>query len=96
MPSWDDVLAPHYNVVTRKSGDELVVVVPERGKFVVLNATGALVLHLADGTRTIRDIADAIAKKFGVDVKKAELDILNFADSLVERGVLISVKHQTG
>jgi len=61
MLNWDDVLTKAPAIVTRESGDELVVVLPEQGKFVVLNATGARMLRLTDGIRTLREIARAIA-----------------------------------
>jgi len=93
---WDDVLAPRLEVVTRESDNELVVVLPNQGKYIVLNATGARVLRLADGSRTLRDIAEAVAVEFGMDAGRVEMDILRFAGSLVERGVLTSVKQATG
>jgi coenzyme PQQ biosynthesis protein PqqD len=74
--------------VTRESDGELVVVLPEKGKFVVLNATGARVLHLSDGTRTLRDIADTLAAEFDADQTQVEGDVLRFAEALVDRGAL--------
>lgn len=91
MLSWDDVLAMESTIVTRESDDELVVVLPEQGKFVVLNATGARMLHLADGARTLREIANAIALEFNADPAQVEGDVLRFAQSLVERGALSAV-----
>jgi len=91
MLSLDDVLAPRPDVITRESEGELVVVIPDRGKFVVLNATGARVMSLADGERPLRAIAVAIADEFGADAARVERDVLNLAVSLVERGVLYTV-----
>ena len=91
MPSLDDVLASRPDVITRESEGELVVVIPDRGKFVVLNATGARVLALADGAHTLRAIAATIADEFSVDVARVERDVLNLVNSLVERGVLYVV-----
>jgi hypothetical protein len=93
MLSWDDVLVLESTVVTRESGNELVVVLPEQGKFVVLNATGARMVHLVDGVRTLREIANAIALEFSADSAQVESDVLRFAKSLVERGALLEVKH---
>jgi coenzyme PQQ biosynthesis protein PqqD len=70
----------------------LVVVLPEHGKFVVLNATGARVLYLSDGTRTLREIADTLAAEFGADQTQVEADVLRFAQALVERGALHVLK----
>lgn len=89
MLNWDDVLAAAPTLVTRESEDELVVVLPEQGKFVVLNATGARVLHLSDGTRTLREIADTLAAEFGADQAQVEADVLRFAQALVDRGALL-------
>ena len=88
MLSWDDVLVKKPDVVTRASDDELVVVLPEQGKFIVLNATGARVLELSDGTRTLREIAAAIASEFDADQAVVEGDVLRFAGTLVEREAL--------
>jgi len=88
MLNWDDVLAAALDLVTRESDGELVVVLPEKGKFVVLNATGARVLQLSDGTRTLREIADTLAAEFGADQTQVDGDVLRFAQALVERGAL--------
>lgn len=88
MLNWDDVLAAASTLVTRESDGELVVVLPEQGKFVVLNATGARVLHLSDGTRTLREIADTLAAEFAADPSQVEGDVMRFAQSLVDRGAL--------
>lgn len=96
MLSLDDVLTRKPGVVTQASDDELVVVLPEQGKFIVLNATGARVLTLSDGTRSLREIATAIATEFDADPAAVERDVLHFADTLVERAALIVPPHVAG
>ncbi len=93
MLSWDDVLVVNPTIVTRESDDELVVVLPEQGKYVVLNATGARMLRLTDGARTLREIATAVALEFDADQARVESDVLRFAQSLIERGALTVVTH---
>ena len=88
MLNWDDVLVAAPTLVTRESDRELVVVLPEQGKFVVLNPTGARVLHLSDGTRTLREIADTLAVEFSADQAQVESDVLRFAQALADRGAL--------
>jgi hypothetical protein len=88
MLSLDDVLKTDPKVISRESEDELVVVQPDKGKFVVLNATGAKVVELADGVRTLGEIAAEIAETFGVAQDRVEADVLTFAASLKERGIL--------
>jgi coenzyme PQQ biosynthesis protein PqqD len=89
MPSLDDVLMTSERVVTREAEDELVVVLPEKGKFVVLNATGAEMVQLADGERTLGEIAVEIAERFDTDLDRVQTDVLKFAQDLTSRGVLV-------
>jgi coenzyme PQQ biosynthesis protein PqqD len=89
MPSLDDVLVTSERVVTREAEDELVVVLPEKGKFVVLNATGAEMVQLADGERTLGEIAVEIAERFDTDLDRVQTDVLKFAQDLTSRGVLV-------
>jgi len=88
MLNWADVVIKKPDVVTRASDDELVVVLPEQGKFIVLNATGARILELADGTHTLHEIATAIADEFAADQDRVETDVLQFAETLVDRQAL--------
>jgi hypothetical protein len=88
MLNWNDVLAPALTLVTRESAGELVVVLPDKGKFVVLNATGARVLQLSDGTRALREIADTLAAECGADQAQVDGDVQRFAQALVDRGAL--------
>lgn len=94
MLHWDDVLTAKADIVTQETGDELVVVLPDRAKFVVLNATGARVLALSDGTRSLREVALSVAEAFDADVARVEADVLRFAATLVERGVLSAIGHE--
>ena len=89
MLNWDDVFVVKPDVVTRETDGELVVVMPDQGKFVVLNATGAKVLQLADGQRTLRAIAQLIATEFDADISQVEQDVYQFAQSLLERQILV-------
>ena len=91
MPSWDDVFALSPDVVTRESGDELVVVLPDQGKYFVVNATGMRMMELADGTRTLRQIADMIADEFDADVERVRADVISFTASLIARKALVLV-----
>ncbi|MBN2002157.1 MAG: PqqD family protein [Anaerolineae bacterium] len=88
MLSWDDVLVRNPQIVTRESDNELVVVLPDQGRYVVLNATGSRVLLLSDGTHTLEAVAVAIAEEFTADPDQVRRDVLHFAGALVERGIL--------
>jgi coenzyme PQQ biosynthesis protein PqqD len=89
MLSLNDVVVISDKIVTRETEGELVVVLPEKGKFVVLNATGAEMMQLADGERTLAEIATEIADRFDADLSRVQTDVLNFARDLTSRDVLI-------
>lgn len=88
MLTLDDVLAPAPGVVSRESGDELVVVLPERGKFFVLNGTGAEVFRLVDGRRTLEEIAAALNGRYDVPLGQVQPDVLAFARKLLDRDAI--------
>jgi hypothetical protein len=84
----DNVLAPVAGAISREAGDELVVVLPEQGRFLVLNGTGAVVFGLVDGKCSLEEIAAALGKQYGVPLGRARDDVLAFAARLLERGAV--------
>lgn len=88
MLNGDDILAVNPAVATQETDGELVVVLPDEGKYVVLNVTGARVLKHADGRQTLDDIVSAIARSFGTDIEKVRKDVVAFSEDLVSRGIL--------
>lgn len=96
MLNGNDILAVNPVVATQDTGDELVVVLPDQGKYVVLNSTGALVMKHADGQQTLDEIAAAIAHDFGTGVEQVKKDVLTFAENLVSRGILTIVATDEG
>jgi hypothetical protein len=78
------------NVVSRQIEDEAVLVHPLQGKVRVLNAVGARVWELADGQRTVAEIAQTITTEYDVELPRAQADVLAFCDDLAQAGVLMS------
>ncbi|MFC2037354.1 PqqD family protein [Chloroflexota bacterium] len=89
MLSLDDTVQRAPGVVSRESGDELVAVLPEQGRFLVLNDTGAQIWEMADGQHTLRDIALALVETWQIEPARAEADVLRLASQLIERGALV-------
>ena len=96
MLSLDDVLAPAEGVLSQQGGDELVVVLPGAGRFVVLNRTGAHVFRLLDGERTLEDVAAALSRSYDVPLEQARKDVLAFAGKLLERGAVVKSSSEEG
>ena len=94
MISLDAYPVPSPNVVGRiidaKPGGttEAVIVLPSMGQVKVVNEIGAKIWSLADGTRTVREIASLICKQYDVESGIAQVDTLEFIDQLITRGIL--------
>ena len=78
------------NVVSRQIDDEAVLVHPLQGKVRVLNAVGARVWELADGQRTVAEIAQTITTEYDVELSRAQADVLAFCGDLAQAGVLMT------
>ena len=88
MSTLDRYVVPDSRVIGRLIDEEAVLVLPEQGKVQVLNEVGARIWSLADGTRTVREIAAVICAEYEVDRAQAEADTLAFVLELAERGVV--------
>ena len=89
MLSLDDVLQPAEGIIGRETGSELVLVLPDEGRFLVLNDTGAQIWQLADGQRSLGDIAVVLAETWHIEPARAEGDVLRLAGQLVDRSALV-------
>jgi len=86
MPNLDNVLSLTPGVVSRESDGELVVVLPEQGKYFVLNGTGADVFQSVDGERSLAEIAAALSERYAVPLEQTQADVLTLAQKLLDRG----------
>lgn len=76
------------SVASRALDGEAVLVHPGQSKVAVLNEVGARLWELADGQRSIADMAQMIAEEYEVSLIKAEADTLAFCKDLAGRGLL--------
>lgn len=86
--SLDQHPIPQPGIVSQIVQEEAVIVLPHRGEVKVLNAVGARIWALADGTRSLRQISATIAAEYAVEQPQAEADTLAFVDDLAQRGLL--------
>lgn len=73
----------------RKIEGEAAVVTPHDSTLHTFNGVGTRILELADGTRSMRAIVDAIVAEYEVERGTAEADVEAFVSGLVEKGVLV-------
>jgi len=59
-----------------------------RGILYIVNETGAYILSLCDGTRTVREIIEEMLDIYDVSREKLMGDVLRFVAELAQRGIL--------
>ncbi|MFZ6029791.1 MAG: PqqD family protein [Chloroflexota bacterium] len=76
-------------VVSRPIESESVLVQPHLGKIKVVNEVGALIWQLCDGQHSVEEIVEAVCQQYGVEAQQAEIDALQFLNTLAERGLIV-------
>lgn len=77
-------------IVGQVLNDEAVLLRPEAGKVSVLNEVAARIWQLADGTRSIREIAAVITQEYQVGLDQAQADTIEFIDVMIKKGILVA------
>ena len=69
-----------------RKASRYMLLYPERG--LVLNPTAADVLQLCTGERTVQDIIDELARRYGQEAPAVEREVMSFLAALAERGLV--------
>jgi hypothetical protein len=88
MLNLDSRPKPNASVQGRQLENEAVLVLPAKGEVKVLNEVGAQIWQLADGCRTVREIAAAISAGYAVACPEVETDTLEFIAELAAKGIV--------
>src|SRR5437016_3102151 len=80
---------PHKQVAGRVVDGEAVLVLADSGQVQVLNEVGARVWELADGSRSLAEIVNAIVDEFDVEAGAASTDVLAFVERLVAEHIIV-------
>lgn len=87
MKGPDSVLSHSPTVVTRKTGNEYVLVpvadnIADMNSVYTLNETGAFIWEQIDGKRTINEIVDLLTEEYETAKVIAEKDVMEFVENL--------------
>jgi hypothetical protein len=89
MTQPDDRIPTHHpQTAARVFSGEAVIITPAENTVRMLNAVGSRVWELADGTRTVEEIAGVLTQEFDVDLAQARGSATQFVDELVAKGLL--------
>ncbi len=75
------------NIVTRKTGNEYVLVpvannIADMNSVYTLNETGAFIWELIDGTKNIEEIIRHVTKEYDIDPGSASEDVFSFINNM--------------
>jgi PqqD family protein of HPr-rel-A system len=86
----DRILRRAPGLLFERVGDDTAVLDPATGDYTRLNATGSALWELLATPATAADLADRLAREFGLDRATAREDADRFVGMLRERGLLAS------
>jgi hypothetical protein len=83
------ILAHSPSVVTRKTGNEYVLVpvtdnIADMDSVYTLNATGAFIWEQIDGRKTVSEIIVAVTREYDIDKETASNDVFEFVGNMRE------------
>jgi pyrroloquinoline quinone biosynthesis protein D len=76
-------------VLAQTAGDTVVLLVPETGEYFTLEEVGARIWDLADGTRSVAQIADTLADEYDAPRATIETDAIDFVRELAGARLLV-------
>ena len=80
---------PHDDVVsTQLDEDESVLLSLETQQYYSLNETGSRIWDLLSASRTVPEIAEAIAEEWAIEAEEAQTYVQSFLDDLSEAGLV--------
>ncbi len=88
MHTLDDHLILQPNVLIQEMGGEMVVVLPDRAEFVVLNESATYLLAHMQPNVSLRQLADDLADHYDLSPEKAQTDVLSWANELISVNAL--------
>ncbi len=88
--AWNEAVKPQRNPVLpwRAIDDCTVVIDPDAGEVHELNSSAALLWELADGTRSLDEIASEVERAFDTDTAGAARDAREFYDGMEKKALL--------
>jgi methyltransferase-like protein len=87
MTGLKSILSHSSSIVTRKTGNEYVLVpitnnIADMNSVYTLNETGAYIWELIDGKRNVEEIITLLTEDYDIDKQNAEADVFTFIDAM--------------
>ena len=87
MAGLKSILSHSSSIVTRKTGNEYVLVpitnnIADMNSVYTLNETGAFIWEQIDGKRNVEEIIVALTTVYDIDKQNAESDVYSFIENM--------------
>jgi hypothetical protein len=87
MTGLKSILSQSTTIVTRKTGNEYVLVpitdnIADMNSVYTLNETGAFIWEQIDGKKSIEEIITALTTEYDIEFKYAENDVFSFVENM--------------
>ena len=87
MAGLKSILSQSTSIVTRKTGNEYVLVpitnnIADMNSVFTLNETGAFIWEHIDGKRTVEEIITELMNEYEIDKQNAESDVITFIGNM--------------
>ena len=87
MAGLKSILSQSATIVTRKTGNEYVLVpitnnIADMNSVYTLNETGAFIWEQIDGKRNVEEIISALITEYDIDKQNAESDVFSFIENM--------------
>jgi hypothetical protein len=81
------ILSQSQSIVTRKTGNEYVLVpitdnIADMNSVYTLNETGAFIWEQIDGKKNIEEIITALTEEYEIDSENARTDVFSFIENM--------------
>ena len=76
------------DTASRSIDDAAYVLNPETSELHAFNEVGGRIWELIDGERTLQAVAQVIADEYDVEPGVAEADVVEFVETLVDKGIV--------
>jgi coenzyme PQQ biosynthesis protein PqqD len=76
------------DVLAQVAGETVVLLTPDSGEYFTLNEVGGRIWELADGTRSVAEIAGTLAVEYDAPVEEIEADAIELLHELTAAKLL--------
>jgi hypothetical protein len=95
MTGLNSILSHSPSIVTRKTGNEYVLVpvannIADMNSVFILNETGAFIWEQIDGKKAVAEIIDLVINEYEIDIDTAGKDVFEFMGN-TEKFLIISL-----